>query len=176
MAIISLTEYQALPAYDSSQSDAEINALIPQVEAHFLQIRGTQMWDEIIANTTNGSAVLEEITDRKYRHFLDVREDFMPGQECSGSGIASGAKILSWDDELFTVTLDSVCTATAGEVVITIYPAGAKLIVSRMIKYLFENDGESSYRLGDETQEFESFLGIYPRSIVAGIERYVGFK
>ncbi len=182
MAILTIDEYKALPAYNSSQSDDIIEALIPEVEAHFEQLRGAA-FTTIRGSIADGAKVITGVVGIVYRDGVDQnRFDLADLEDCVAilrkkqvvylEDVVRGL-IVSWDTESDTITIDTAADDDASDAIFTIYPAGSKLIASRMIKYLIENDGEKSYSIGDESIQYDEFLGIYPKSIVQGIERYV---
>ncbi len=185
MAIISITEYKALPAYNSGQADALIEALIPEVEAHFKELQGAPFL-QFLGSMADGAAVITNILaadrDPDYISNLvannssdyDLIVDSLERNQVVQCGTYQG-KVVRWtgyDDR--TITVDTAADEAISSGFFIVYPAGAKLIASRMIKYLIENDGEKAYSIGDESIQYDEFLGIYPKSIVGGIRRYVG--
>lgn len=167
MSLLTIAEYKALPYYRSTQSDALINALLPDVEADFLAIRG-MAWRNITGDLTNASAVISDVSSLA---------GIGIGQLVDGASIRG--LIVSIDRDTGTVTLDTAATGDAVDQELTVYPAGCRLIAARMVAFHVdesERDGAlSSEKIGDYSAAVDEkrVLG-YPDAIVAGIRRHGG--
>lgn len=174
MAIITNGEYKQLPVCRTTHEDTVIDAVIPMVEADFLEIQGRD-WYRMTADATDGSAVLSDIGNGYGLTVPQMLDRLEVGQLLGGAGIR--AMVASIDVDAYTVTLDAPATATGADVAIIIYPRGALMIAARMIAFQI-NEGQRDSALGTETlgahmmvTDKDRIRG-YPRTVVGGIRRY----
>lgn len=177
MAIITLAEYKTYTSlYDSStQSDAEIEAIIPMVEEDYIKIQGKE-FSTITGDTTNTSAVIEEVSDTTWLKIAQLVDGV------DGS-IRGKVTVINEDDS--EVTLDANATATAEAEEMTVYPIGSNYIAAKMIKYTFDSNAVDN-TISAESLEKHSvtwrdtdtsqLLCGYPLSIVGNIKRFMSLK
>lgn len=168
MSLLTIAEYKALPYYRSTQSDALINALLPDVEADFLAIRG-MAWRNITGDLTNASATISDVSSLA---------GIGIGQLVDGSNVRG--LIVSIDRDAGTVTLDTDATGDAADQALTVYPAGCRLIAARMVQFHIDeaerDPALSAESIADHRTEAdgERIMG-YPMAVVGGIQRFGGF-
>lgn len=166
--ILTIDEYKTLPPYRSDQADALITALLPEIEADFLLIRGMD-WRRVTGDLTTGSTT---ITGPSSLVGVEVG-DLVDGTNVRGIVV----RITRGDTP--SITLDSAADADATGQTLTVYPRGARMIAARMVAFQIR-EGERDVALSSEsienhsmTADSERVMG-YPKSIVGGIKRYGG--
>jgi len=165
VAILSLTEYKALPSYQASHGDALITQLIPEVEADYLAIRGLD-WRRATGDIANGSKTVSTVST-----FVGIEV----GQLVDGTGVRG--VIVSMDRDSGTIELDTAATADATGEALTVYPQAVRLTAARMLVFQI-NEGLRDSALSGESIEkhttsadADRIMG-YPKAIVGGIRRY----
>ena len=182
--IITLAQVKSLLNISGTAKDTLISAMIPEAEAKYLQIRNIPFL-QIQGDLTTGDKTIADI--RVYPYTLET-------QLMNGVGITSlflnrmeylfnstnsiDNYITDIDTTYNTIEIDSAATTTAGNVIFTVYPQGAKLTAAKMIKYLMgansfsglqsESVGSYSWSAGSDGNPF----GV-PSDIYKSIKRYV---
>ncbi len=162
MAIITLTEYKTFPCYNSTQTDAIINSLIPSVEADFKRIRNKAFY-KVEGDVTNGSPIITNCDN------ITGLEDGMFGYNSNITGT-----IIDVSTTAYEFTLSANATGTATDEDIIIYPAGSKRIVAYMLNFQIENfAGVTTETIASHSADYGELMQGYPLALVRGIIRYL---
>lgn len=185
--IITLTQVKSLLNISGTAKDTLISTLIPEAEAKYLQIRNIpfmQIQADITASDKTISNlklypydVLSSLSYVLYDNntvaaFID-RTDYLYNSEQSIDNY-----ITEIDVENNTVEIDTAPSATATDVIFTVYPKGSKMVAAKLIQYLMQSNsmnglqsesvGSYSWSKGSSGNPF----GV-PDDIYKSIKRYV---
>lgn len=94
---------------------------------YLVRMTSTKATRVVSATTTNGDATLTAVS-------ADDIKNLQPGMVASGTGIASGATILSLNPQALTIELSANCTATGTTVAVTFNPTATLLGVRTSAK------------------------------------------
>lgn len=188
--IITLAQVKSLLNISGTAKDTLISALIPEAEAKYLQIRNIPFM-QIQADITSGDAtvsnlklypcdVLNSLSSVLYDNntvaaFIDRTDYFY------NSAQSIDNYVTEIDVENNTIELDTAPSATATDVIFTVYPKGAKFVAAKLIQYFMrsnsmnglqsESVGSYSYSRGGSQGGGNPF-GV-PDDIYKSIKRYV---
>jgi hypothetical protein len=188
--IITLAQVKSLLNISGTAKDTLISALIPEAEAKYLQIRNIPFM-QIQADITSGDTtvsnlklypcdVLNSLSSVLYDNntvaaFVD-RTDYFYNSTNSIDNY-----VTEIDVENNTIELDTAPSATATDIIFTVYPKGSKFIAAKLIQYFMqsnsmnglqsENVGSYSYSRGGSQGGGNPF-GV-PDDIYKSIKRYV---
>jgi hypothetical protein len=181
--IITTAQAKALLQITGTTYDTLISALIPEVEAKYLQIRNIPFL-QVSGSITSGDKTVSGISAYPYDSYNyyvvgypDVqyinRMDYLFNSTNSIDNYVTDI-----DPVNNTLELDIAPSTTAADVVFTVYPQGSKMTAAKLIKYLMnknsmsglqsESVGSYSWSAGSEKNPF----GI-PDDIYKSIKRYV---
>jgi hypothetical protein len=188
--IITLAQVKSLLNISGTAKDTLISALIPEAEAKYLQIRNIPFM-QIQADITSGDAtvsnlklypcdVLNSLSSVLYDNntvaaFID-RTDYFYNSTNSIDNY-----VTEIDVENNTIELDTAPSATATDIIFTVYPKGSKFIAAKLIQYFMQSNsmnglqsesvGSYSYSRGGSQGGGNPF-GV-PDDIYKSIKRYV---
>jgi len=165
MSLLTLTEYKTFPCYNATQTDAIITALLPEIEANFLEIRGKDFY-RIEADITDTSAILTNIDNITGIH----RGDYIFNSNVEGSVVDLDISGITG-----TITLSNSATSTLEDLDFVVYPSGAKRIAAYMLNYQIENyAGAGEESIGSHSMDYgNDLLHGYPRTIIGTVRRYI---
>lgn len=185
--IITLAQVKSLLNISGTAKDTLISALIPEAEAKYLQIRNIPFMqiqaditasDKTIINlklypydiSNSLSSVLYD--NNTVAAFIDRTDYFY------NSAHSIDNYVTDIDIENNTIELDTAPSATATDIIFTVYPKGSKFIAAKLIQYLMQSNsmnglqsesvGSYSYSKGGGGNPF----GV-PDDIYKSIKRYV---
>jgi hypothetical protein len=188
--IITLAQVKSLLNISGTAKDALISALIPEAEAKYLQIRNIPFM-QIQADTTASDKtisnlklypcdVLNSLSSVLYDNntvaaFIDRTDYFY------NSAQSIDNYVTEIDVENNTIELDTAPSATATDIIFTVYPKGAKFVAAKLIQYFMQSNsmnglqsesvGSYSYSRGGSQGGGNPF-GV-PDDIYKSIKRYV---
>ena len=188
--IITLAQVKSLLNISGTAKDTLISALIPEAEAKYLQIRNIPFM-QIQADITSGDAtvsnlklypcdVLNSLSSVLYDNntvaaFIDRTDYFY------NSAQSIDNYVTEIDVENNTIELDTAPSATATDIIFTVYPKGAKFVAAKLIQYFMQSNsmnglqsesvGSYSYSRGGSQGGGNPF-GV-PDDIYKSIKRYV---
>lgn len=188
--IITLSQVKSLLNISGTAKDTLISALIPEAEAKYLQIRNIPFM-QIQADITSGDAtvsnlklypcdVLNSLSSVLYDNntvaaFIDRTDYFY------NSAQSIDNYVTEIDVENNTIELDTAPSATATDIIFTVYPKGAKFVAAKLIQYFMQSNsmnglqsesvGSYSYSRGGSQGGGNPF-GV-PDDIYKSIKRYV---
>lgn len=180
--IITPTQVKTLLQISGSTYDALISALIPEAEAKYLQIRGipfTQIRGDITASDNTVSNI-ELYPLNNYKSYDAVNHaSYIERMEYLYSAAQSiDSYVTDVDVDNNTIELYDASSATATDVLFTVYPQGAKMAAAKIIGYMMnknsqngmmsESIGSYSYSKGADSNAY----GI-PNDIVQSIKRFI---
>lgn len=183
--IITTAQAKTLLQISGSSYDSLIAALIPEAEAKYLQIRNIP-FTQIRGDIATGDATISNIelypqNSVSFTNDFDVVNpaNFINRLEyIFNSTYAIDDYVTDIDGDNNTIEVSTNSTATATDVIFTVYPQGAKMAASKIISYMLnknamngmqsESIGSYSYSKGSDSNQF----GI-PLDIVQSIKRYV---
>ena len=177
--IITLAQVKSLLNIQNTSKDPLIGVLIPEVEAKYLQIRNIPFM-QILADTNSGDKTISNI--RIYP------EQVLYGYNSSAASYLNRLEYLyssaidnyitDIDSNNNTVEIDTAASATAKDVVFTVYPQGSKMVAAKLVQYLMNSNsmnglssetvGSYSWSKGDNSNPF----GV-PNDIFKSITRYI---
>lgn len=171
--ILTLSEYKTLPFYKSTQSEAQISELLPEIELAYLEIRGIPFF-MFTGDLTVDSAVIDDISN-----FDEIKV----GQRIYGTNVYGKITAIDTDTDddsnlSDNITLDDDATATEDDAELTIYPIGSKLVSAKMLAYVLNSSdfsNKKSEKIGDYAYtafEESDMINGFPRTIVGSIKRY----
>jgi len=180
--IITLAQVKSLLNISGTSKDTLISALIPEVEAKYLQIRNIPFL-QIQGTIKNGDKTVSNIKIYPQGQFLSIIEssrstvNYLNRMEyLFGSTIDN--YITDIDSNSNTLEIDTASATTATDVIFTVYPQGAKMTAAKMIKYLMnsnsmsglqsESVGSYSWSASGEGNPF----GV-PNDIYKSIQRFI---
>jgi hypothetical protein len=188
--IITLAQVKSLLNISGTAKDALISALIPEAEAKYLQIRNIpfmQIQADITASDKTISNlklypcdVLNSLSSVLYDNntvaaFID-RTDYFYNSTNSIDNY-----VTEIDVENNTIELDTAPSATATDIIFTVYPKGSKFVAAKLIQYFMQSNsmnglqsesvGSYSYSRGGSQGGGNPF-GV-PDDIYKSIKRYV---
>ena len=188
--IITLAQVKSLLNISGTAKDTLISAMIPEAEAKYLQIRNipfTQIQgnltasDKTISNlklypfdiSNSLSSVLYD--NNTVAAFIDRTDYFYNAVQSIDNYVTE------IDVENNTIELDTAPSATATDVIFTVYPKGAKFVAAKLIQYFMQSNsmnglqsesvGSYSYSRGGSQGGGNPF-GV-PDDIYKSIKRYV---
>jgi hypothetical protein len=188
--IITLAQVKSLLNISGTAKDTLISALIPEAEAKYLQIRNIPFM-QIQADITSSDAtvsnlklypcdVLNSLSSVLYGNntvssFIDRTDYFY------NSAQSIDNYVTEIDVENNTIELDTAPSATATDIIFTVYPKGAKFVAAKLIQYFMQSNsmnglqsesvGSYSYSRGGSQGGGNPF-GV-PDDIYKSIKRYV---
>jgi hypothetical protein len=188
--IITLAQVKSLLNISGTAKDTLISALIPEAEAKYLQIRNIPFM-QIQADITSGDTtvsnlklypcdVLNSLSSVLYDNntvaaFIDRTDYFY------NSAQSIDNYVTEIDVENNTIELDTAPSATATDIIFTVYPKGSKFIAAKLIQYFMQSNsmnglqsesvGSYSYSRGGSQGGGNPF-GV-PDDIYKSIKRYV---
>jgi hypothetical protein len=184
--IITLAQVKSLLNISGTAKDTLISALIPEAEAKYLQIRNIPFM-QIQADITSGDATVSNLKlypdtalssvlrDGTVSSFVDRTDYFY------NSAQSIDNYVTEIDVENNTIELDTAPSATATDIIFTVYPKGSKFIAAKLIQYFMQSNsmnglqsesvGSYSYSRGGSQGGGNPF-GV-PDDIYKSIKRYV---
>ena len=147
--IITLAQCKVLLGITSTANDTLINALIPEVEAKYLQIRNIpffQIYGNLIStDKTVTSLIPYPVTNAYYTGtYNGLTAQYLNRLEYLFNATnAIDNYITDIDHVNNTLELDTAASTTADSVIFTVYPQGAKLTAAKMIQYLMNSNSMS---------------------------------
>jgi len=182
--IITLSQVKDLLNITSTAKDALISALIPEAEAKYLQIRNYP-FDQFYGSITNGSKTITDIviypstvitsTSNDYKStasYID-RMSYVYNSEYNIDNYVTAVNETS-----NSIEIDTAAEDTVANIVLTVYPQGAKLTAAKIVQYMMssnsmngmqsESIGSYSYSRGTTGNPH----GV-PDDIVKSIKRYI---
>jgi hypothetical protein len=188
--IITLAQVKSLLNISGTAKDTLISALIPEAEAKYLQIRNIPFM-QIQADITSGDTtvsnlklypcdVLNSLSSVLYDNntvaaFIDRTDYFY------NSAQSIDNYVTEIDVENNTIELDTAPSATATDIIFTVYPKGSKFVAAKLIQYFMQSNsmnglqsesvGSYSYSRGGSQGGGNPF-GV-PDDIYKSIKRYV---
>jgi hypothetical protein len=150
--IITLAQVKSLLNISGTAKDTLISALIPEAEAKYLQIRNIPFM-QIQADITSGDAtvsnlklypcdVLNSLSSVLYDNntvaaFIDRTDYFY------NSAQSIDNYVTEIDVENNTIELDTAPSATATDIIFTVYPKGSKFVAAKLIQYFMQSNSMS---------------------------------
>ena len=188
--IVTLAQVKSLLNISGTAKDTLISALIPEAEAKYLQIRNIPFM-QIQADITSGDAtvsnlklypcdVLNSLSSVLYDNntvaaFIDRTDYFY------NSAQSIDNYVTEIDVENNTIELDTAPSATATDIIFSVYPKGSKFVAAKLIQYFMQSNsmnglqsesvGSYSYSRGGSQGGGNPF-GV-PDDIYKSIKRYV---
>jgi hypothetical protein len=150
--IITLAQVKSLLNISGTAKDTLISALIPEAEAKYLQIRNIPFM-QIQADITSGDTtvsnlklypcdVLNSLSSVLYDNntvaaFIDRTDYFY------NSAQSIDNYVTEIDVENNTIELDTAPSATATDIIFTVYPKGSKFVAAKLIQYFMQSNSMS---------------------------------
>jgi len=165
MAIVTRDEVKLYLQISTTTFDSLIDALIPQAEGLFLQVRGIDFFT-FTGDITNTSNEITDIDEFTYVKAGKIIEDLK-------GGLRELITLVEEEDD--KITIENAATYSSDDAELTIYPYGSQLVASKIVGYFLSKSSANGLKqesIGTyDYTKFDNKTGL-PTDIVAMIEQF----